>query len=194
MDRAAGRVGTRAAGANLAAVESRYDLELQPWRTRALVMAVLAGVELVLLIVAGVALFGRPFAQHVAQATKREAATATTAKGARPARKAKRVRSAPVGPRLTRSQTSILILNGNGVAGAAAGTASRAQARGYVIAGVSNAARNDYTRSVVMYRRGYVAEGKRLGKDLGVRIVGPLDGIGPGELLGAQVALIVGRG
>ena len=61
------------------------------------------------------------------------------------------------------------------------------------IAGVSNASRNDYARSVVMYRRGYAPEGKRLAQDLGVRIVGPLDGISPGELMGAHAALVVGK-
>jgi hypothetical protein len=171
-------------------VERGYGFELHPWRARALALAALAAVELVLLIVAGVALFGRPLAGHVERAAKRGEA-ARAAKPAAPARTP--VRHAPAAPRLARAQTSILILNGNGVAGAAGTAAARAQARGYVIAGVSDAARNDYARSVVMYRPGYAPEGRRLARDLGVRIVGPLDGIAPGELLGAHVALIVGR-
>jgi hypothetical protein len=157
-------------------------------------MAGVAAAELVLLIVAAVALFGRPIADGVERVAKPEPAPAPAAKPKTAAQARKKpARALPAVPRLERTQTSVLILNGNGVAGAAGTTAERVRARGYVIAGVSNAARNDYARSVVMYRRGYAPEGKRLAKDLGVRIVGPLDGISPGELLGAHAALVVGR-
>ena len=47
-------------------------------------------------------------------------------------------------------------------------------------------------RSVVMYRPGYEAEGRRLGRDLRVRIVRPLDGMRPAQLLGAHLVLIIG--
>ena len=40
---------------------------------------------------------------------------------------------------------------------------------------------------------GYVAEGKRLGHDLHIRIVRPLDGMHPAQLLGAHLVLILGR-
>jgi hypothetical protein len=43
-----------------------------------------------------------------------------------------------------------------------------------------------------MYRPGYRGEGLRLGRDLRVKIVGPLDGMTTRELLGAHVALVVG--
>ena len=43
-----------------------------------------------------------------------------------------------------------------------------------------------------MYRKGYQAEGARLAKDLHVKIVGPLDGLRPADMLGAHVALVVG--
>jgi hypothetical protein len=43
-----------------------------------------------------------------------------------------------------------------------------------------------------MYRAGHEAEAKRLARDLKVKVVGPLDGMRPAELLGAHVALVVG--
>jgi hypothetical protein len=43
-----------------------------------------------------------------------------------------------------------------------------------------------------MYRRGYRAEGLRLGRDLGIRAVGPLDGLHPSDLMGAHLAVVIG--
>jgi hypothetical protein len=43
-----------------------------------------------------------------------------------------------------------------------------------------------------MYRPGYEAEGRRLGRDMHVRIVRPLDGMRPTQLLGAHLVLIIG--
>ena len=45
---------------------------------------------------------------------------------------------------------------------------------------------------VVMDRPGFRAEGMRLAHDLGIKVVGPLDGIHAGALDGGQLALIVG--
>jgi hypothetical protein len=44
-----------------------------------------------------------------------------------------------------------------------------------------------------MYRPGYEPEARRLAKDVGIRVVGPLDGMKPRQLLGAHVALILGE-
>ena len=63
---------------------------------------------------------------------------------------------------------------------------------GYTIDTVGNAPRSDFTRTLVMYRKGYQAEAARLAKDLRIKIVGPLDGLKPADMLGAHVALIVG--
>jgi hypothetical protein len=57
---------------------------------------------------------------------------------------------------------------------------------------VGNAIRDTYQRSIVMYRRGYAAEGTRLAQDLHVPIVSPLDGMRPAQLVGSQLVLIVG--
>jgi hypothetical protein len=43
-----------------------------------------------------------------------------------------------------------------------------------------------------MYRPGFAGEGRRLGRDLGVKIVGPLDGMRKHDLHGAQVVFILG--
>ena len=63
---------------------------------------------------------------------------------------------------------------------------------GYTIGTVGNAPRSDFTRTLVMYRRGYQPEAMRLARDLNLKIVGPLDGLRPADMLGAHVALIVG--
>src|SRR5207244_3265190 len=91
-------------------------------------------------------------------------------------RQAKPVRrhAAVVAPQLPRSRTSIFVLNGNGRAGAAGQTAERVKGLGYRIGKVGNAPRNDYRRSIVMYRQGFRPEALRLGRDL---VEG--EGVGP---------------
>ena len=103
---------------------------------------------------------------------------------------ATRVRVAPVD--LPRRNVKVVVLNGNGRQGAAAAAASRVSRRGYRIGVVGNAPSHDYPRSIVMYRGGFAAEGRRLARDLGVSIVSPLDGLRPGQLSGAHAVLILG--
>ena len=95
-------------------------------------------------------------------------------------------------PKLARGETSVIVLNGNGRAGAAAASAEAVRRFGYTIGTVGNAPRSDFTRTLVMFRKGYQAEAARLAKDLDVKIVGPLDGLKTTDMLGAHVALIVG--
>jgi hypothetical protein len=64
--------------------------------------------------------------------------------------------------------------------------------RGYEVGRVGNASRSDFVRSIVMYRPGFAGEGRRLAKDLGVKQVGPLDGMRASELGRAQVVFILG--
>jgi len=66
------------------------------------------------------------------------------------------------------------------------------QARGYLLGNVGNAP-STTPRSLVMFRPGYEAEARRLGRDLRVRLVRPLDGMRPRQLLGAHLVLILGR-
>jgi hypothetical protein len=59
------------------------------------------------------------------------------------------------------------------------------------VAGTGNAAQS-YGKTVVMYRPGRRPEAKRLAADMGVTLVGPLDGIGARQLHGAQVVVVLG--
>lgn len=165
---------------------------MRPWRTATLVIASLAAIELVLLVVAGSALVSRDEARATAK-TPTPAKTATPATAA--AARKLRTTSASVGKlaaELPRRRVEVVVLNGNGRKGAAAATASRVSRRGYRIGLVGNAASHDYPRSIVMYRLGFAAEGKRLARDLGVPIVSPLDGMRPTQLAGAHAVLILG--
>jgi len=93
--------------------------------------------------------------------------------------------------RQPRSKTVVMVLNGNGRTGAAAAAAARVQTRGYKVGTVTNAPQQ-VPRSIVMYRPGFVGEGRRLGRDLGVKLVTPLDGMRAGALGRAHVVFILG--
>jgi hypothetical protein len=67
------------------------------------------------------------------------------------------------------------------------------RSRQYLIAAVGNASRSDYRRSLVMYRPGYRGEAARLARDVGIRLVTPLDGLRRSQLMGAHVAVILGK-
>jgi hypothetical protein len=155
------------------------DTLVRPWRTATVVVTLVAAAELVLLVVLGIALIGKPLTRHVRAAAKEEVMGA-------PDRK-------PVPPPLSRTRTRVVVLNGNGVAGAAGATAEQVKERGYRIAAVRNASRSDYARNIVMYRPGRRLEGERLARDLGVNVVGPLDGIKPKSIGRAHAILIVGH-
>ena len=149
-----------------------------PWRTIAVVAAGIATLELIALVVTATALVAKPMAKHARAAAAKHAS----------APKAK----APARPVLARRLVTVTVLNGNGVSGAAAQTASRVRARGYKIRKVGNAPRSGYGRSVVMYRSGFRSEALRLGRDLGIGLVSPLDGLRAGNLAGARLAVVVG--
>jgi hypothetical protein len=165
-------------------VEHTLDQMRTPWRTATLVAAGVALVELVALVAVGAMLLADPVARQVTKAAERQALAPVVEKP--------RAKPKAGEPTLTRAQTSVLVLNGNGRPGAAADTAERVRGIGYTIGSVGNAKRTDHTRSLVMYRAGHEAEAKRLARDLKVKVVGPLDGMRPAELLGAHVALVVG--
>jgi len=97
-----------------------------------------------------------------------------------------------VAAQLPRRKVTVLVLNGNGRRGAAATAASRVSGKGYRIGLVANAPSHDYAASLVMYRPGFKGEAQRLARDLGVKVVSPLDGVRPGQLHGAQAVLILG--
>ena len=154
---------------------------VQPWRTRALLASAVAAVELVLLVLAGSTLLGKTIVGEAGDAAVAHARTPVVAKE----------QTSTGVAQLARSDTSVVVLNGNGRSGAAAEAASRVRALEYTIGSVGNAQRSDYAATVVMYRQGFRAEAERLASDLGIKIVGPLDGMRPRELMGAHVALVV---
>jgi LytR cell envelope-related transcriptional attenuator len=151
-----------------------------PWRTVALVAAGIATLELLALVVTATALVAKPMAKHARAAAVKRAQT--------PAPQTK----APSRALLARRLVTVTVLNGSGVSGAAAETASRVRARGYKVRKVGNAPRSGYGRSVVMYRAGFRPEALRLGRDLGIGLVSPLDGLRAGNLAGARVAVVLG--
>jgi hypothetical protein len=165
-----------------------HSLELtRPWRTRAIVASAVAFLELVVLLAAGIAILGKPLSHRVEQ----RAEAKVMAPIAPPVQKPKKL--SPGVPKLARGETSVLVLNGNGQAGAAADEAARVRSMGYLVGGVGNAPNAGYTRSLVMYRAGYRPEAVRLARDAHVKLVAPLDGLRVKDLLGAHLALVVGR-
>jgi hypothetical protein len=147
---------------------------VRPWRTATLVAVGVAIVEAVLVIALIVMLVG-------------------SADGSASAARTPGAKKPHVAKTLPRTKTRVLILNGNGRTGAAAAEAQIVKSMRYKVAGVGNAGRSDYGRSTVLYTAGREKEARRLAHDLGIAIVGPLDGISRQKLHGAAVAVILGR-
>jgi hypothetical protein len=155
---------------------------IQPWRRATIAVSAIAALELVALAAVLIAVLGNPLSRHLRET---EATASTT-----PHRTTTTAR--PKKATLARTQTSVMVLNGGGRAGAAHATADRVSARGYLLGQIGNA--QGFTpRTMIMYRPGYAAEGSRLGRDLHVRLVRPLDGMRPSQLMGSHLVLIVGR-
>jgi hypothetical protein len=165
----------------------------QPWRAAALIAATVAGIELCILVVVGVVAFGEFFSGQVEKATDpRAVAQEAVARETAEARTAASDASGGT-PVLARRETSVIVLNGNGVAGAAAEMADRVRSHHYTIAGTDNAPRS-LARSLIMYRPGFEREAKRLARDMGFGLwrVSPLDGLRPHALQGAHLAVLLG--
>jgi LytR cell envelope-related transcriptional attenuator len=162
------------------------DALIRPWRTAAFIAATIAAVELLVLLAIGGGALVRVVSHRVEQAATNHVLA--------PPKATKRITQKPtnVAAKVPRKKVRVLVLNGNGRQGAAAVAASRVQRRGYRIGGVANAPRSDFARSIVMYKPGFVGEGRRLGRDLGVRLVTPLDGMRARQLKGAHLVFILG--
>jgi hypothetical protein len=154
---------------------------IRPWRRATIVVTTVAGIELVLIAGLSVALLGNPLARHLQASAKAAGQPLRRTEAPPPTQK----------PTLARSDVSVMVLNANGRAGAAHAAADRIRARGYVIGNVGNA-RQSSPRTLIMYRAGYAAEAARLGRDLRIRTVRPLDGIRPSQLMGSHVLVILG--
>ncbi|HEY5058610.1 MAG TPA: LytR C-terminal domain-containing protein [Gaiellaceae bacterium] len=160
-----------------------------PWRTATLVTAAFALLELALLIAGGTALLARPFHHSAATTPAAQHAAATAVRHVVHVPKRAAVPSVPL---RARSRVAVLVLNGNGVQGAASAEASHLQTLGYRIGGATNALRHDYARSMVMYAPGYGKEARRLAHDTGVRMVAPADGATPATLKASPLVLLLG--
>ena len=160
-----------------------------PWRTATLVVGVVATLELFALIGIG--------AVHLAP--KKHATSSVTASAAAAAPRPAHVVRKHTAPRISthplraRSAVNVLVLNGNGVQGAASTEASRLRSAGYRIGAARNAARHNYARSMVLYVPGWVKEARRLARDTGVHIVAPVDGLRPSMLKGSKLVVILGN-
>ena len=166
------------------------DALVRPWRTATLVASLVAAIELVLLIGAAVMLLAKPLA-HAVQRHAEAAALAPAVPTKKTPAAVHKIKKVPPAKH-TRSHTGVFVLNGNGRNGAASSEAATLSGLGYHVPGKSNAKRQDYATTVVMFRRGWEAEGRRLASDLHVKIVGPLDGMSSSSLHGAQLVVVLG--
>jgi hypothetical protein len=154
------------------------DEPSRTWPRAAIVTAAIAGLELVALIVIALAFIAKPFADDAASKARADQTREQVA--------------AEMSPR---TETPVLVLNGNGLAGAAGAAAKQMRKLEYPVAGIGDASRRDFELTLVMYREGARPEAVRLARDLGLpakRAV-PLDGMRPKDLLGAELALVLGR-
>jgi hypothetical protein len=162
------------------------DTLIRPWRTATIIASAVAALELVVILGLGVLFLAKPFADSLQEKATERAFAPIVKRNPVP-------KPATAGaPRLARADTSILVLNGNGRTGAAAEGATRVKGAGYVVGGVGDAPRTDYTRTLVMFRKGYGPEAARLAKDLRLKLVGPLDGMKAAQLHGAHLVLVIG--
>ncbi|MGE5275054.1 MAG: LytR C-terminal domain-containing protein [Verrucomicrobiota bacterium] len=166
---------------------------VRPWRTATMVATAVAGLELVLLVVLGIVVLGRSVAPHVHAAAARAAVAPKHHAAPRPAKVAPG-HTAHAARLLPRSKTSILILNGNGINGAAAQAAAIVRSRGYAVTDTRNAPRAGYPTWRLMAAPGYAAEATRFARDMALARsrIGPLDGMVPRQLHGAKLVLILG--
>jgi len=149
------------------------------WRTAAIVAGGVAALELVGLIVVGTVALGHSVTSHVARAAVARH---------RPPAAARPIPHTA----LPRTKTRVVVLNGNGQAGAAGAEADAIRARGYKISAVGNAPRPSQAPTLVMYRPGYAAEAHRLARDTGIGVVSALDGLKTSSLHRAQLVIVLG--
>jgi hypothetical protein len=160
-----------------------------PWRTAAVVVGIVAALELVALIGIGAAKLAKPVRAHAVSTAH---ALATHPAAAPKTHATRHVAALPPQPLRPRTKLSVLVLNGNGVNGAAGAEAGNLQTLGYGSSRSEDAPRHDYARSMVMYVPGYAQEARRLGRDAGVGIVAMLDGMRRAQLKGSQLVVVLG--
>lgn len=154
---------------------SDLDAGQRPWKKAAIITAAIAAVELVILVVVTLAFIAKPFATDSSATSSKQAG----------------IETADVS---VRAQTPVLVLNGNGVAGAASQAAKTVRRLDYPVVQVTDASRKDFERTIVMYRNGSRPAAVRLARDLDLtaKRTAPLDGIRQSELMGAELVLVIG--
>jgi LytR cell envelope-related transcriptional attenuator len=159
-------------------------IPFQPRRSRTILFVVLGIGALALVMVGAAALLTKHHSAQHAAAAKPSIQLGEGQVGP----------ESPVGkPTLSRGQTTILILNGNGVNGAAGAAASVVRHFGYRVRSVGNAPRMDYPHSLVMFRPGLRSDAVRFARSVGVKLVGPLDGLRIGAIHRAKLVYVLGR-
>lgn len=172
---------------------SPTDALIRPWRLATLAASLIAGVELIALVLLAFLLLAKPLSHAIQRHATATGTASVAAKVKASAPVHKLIKPPPVGvAKIPRGKTSVLVLNGNGRAGVAHTEATRLQHLGYKVGGAMNAKRSDYATSVVMFKSGFAAEGHRLANDLHISVVGPLDGMTPAALHGTQVVVVLG--
>ena len=167
-----------------------------PWRTATLVASAIAAAELVGLIAIGGFVVAHPFHHHANPAaapavTVVHHATAVVHRVVAPIPKKDRVGPIASHPLRPRSEVRVLVLNANGVQGAAHAEAARLQGLGYTIGGAANAPAHHYARSMVMFVPGYLKEARRLAHETGIRLVAPVDGLSSSALSSSRLVVLL---
>ena len=156
---------------------------VRPWRTATLVASGIAAVELIALVILGVVMLGRSLAPHVhAAAAQAARAPKHAAAPAKHKAKTQPTRSTHAARILPRTKVNVIILNGNGIDGAAASAAALVTARGYKVKEVGNAEAHRLSRLAADVCRGFARRGQAVRP--GSRHVG-LDGR-PAQLYEAE--------
>ena len=173
-----------------------------PWRTAALVATAVAVLELWGLIAIGALHLARPFTHSHTTATTAASPPAVTHAVTTNAAAVKRhVVPVPAKDRVKvvathrlrpRSEVRVLVLNANGVQGAAHAEAAHLQGLGYPVGGAANAPSHQYAQSMVMYLPGYLKEARRLAGEVHIRLVAPVDGLTPTALQGSRLVVLLG--
>ncbi len=164
---------------------------VRPWRRATFVAGAIAGIELIALLGAGAMLLAKPLSHEINKAAVASIESTPVAQTKQLQTAIKKM-NAPAGKTHPRAHVKIMVLNGNGLNGAAGTAATRIHHLGYKIAGTANAKHQNYATTVVMYKPGFRADGMKLAKAIGVKVVGPLDGIPTSSLHGGEIAVIVG--
>lgn len=171
-----------------------------PWRTATLVASAIAAAELVGLAVIGAFVLAHPFRHHAKAAATTPVATtpvtvvhhAARTRHVVPIPAKDRFGPVPAHPLRPRSEVRVLVLNANGVQGAAHAEAAQLQGLGYVIGGATNAPSHRYARSMVMFVPGYLKEARRLAREAHIALVAPVDGLTPSALSGSRLVVLLG--